>query len=212
MLSTRLYLVRHGETTWNAEGRLQGQSESSLSARGVAQAMERSAEMQGYQFDVCYCSSSNRARETLQLLLGGDGAPNVNYRDELRELALGSWEGRLLDELEAEQPELFWQYTQQPDQFKLPTAETFQQLQRRGVDTLHHIMRSHQGQRVLVVSHGALIKASLLYWLGRSLTHMWKEPRISNCSCSVLEFSIGEEIRVLSVAGAVCEAAGVGRA
>lgn len=199
MSVTQLYLIRHGETTWNAEGRLQGQSESNLSERGVAQATERSSEILGHGFDARYCSSSQRTRETIYALLSG-GVEDVVYRDDLREIMVGPWEGRLNRELKVEYPELFDTYINQPDQFELEGAETFQRLQNRGVNALQQIAEAHPGQRVLVVSHGALIKAALLHWLNWPLTQMWVEPLIPNCSSSVVEFSPEQGGRVVSIA------------
>lgn len=199
MSVTRLYLFRHGETTWNAEGRLQGQSESCLSELGLAQAVERSSEILGHGFHARYCSSSQRTRETMHGLLDG-GVGDVSYRDDLREIMLGSWQGRLIKELRLEHPELYEQFSHQPEQFELEGAETFQALQDRGVGALQQIADAHSGQRVLVVSHGALIKACLLHWLGQPLTQMWVEPLIPNCSCSVVEFSAEQIGRVVSLA------------
>ena len=199
MSVTQLYLIRHGETTWNAEGRLQGQSESNLSERGVAQATERSSEILGYGFDARYCSSSQRTRETIYALLSG-GVEDVVYRDDLREIMLGPWQGRLIKELRQENPELYEQFSNQPEQFELEGAETFQALQNRGVGALQQIADAHPGQRVLVVSHGALIKSCLLHWLQWPLAQMWAEPLIPNCSFSVLEFSPEQGGRVVSIA------------
>lgn len=199
MSVTQLYLVRHGETTWNAEGRLQGQSESNLSERGLAQATDRSSEILGHDFHARYCSSSQRTRETIHGLLNG-GVEDVVYRDDLREIMVGPWEGRLNRELKVEYPELFDTYINQPDQFELEGAETFQALQNRGVSALQQIANAHPGERVLVVSHGALIKACLLHWLQWPLAQMWAEPLIPNCSCSVLEFSPEQGGRVVSIA------------
>jgi len=196
---TQLYLVRHGETDWNAEGRFQGQLNSKLTETGMLQARERSAEMRAMNFAAKYCSTSDRTRQTIHGLLDGD-VDSVQYQDELREIMLGPWQGKLSKEMALEDPEQYERYTKKPDQFELSGAETFQQLQKRGVSALQRIAADHQGQQVLVVSHGAIIKASLLYWLGWPLAQIWEKPNIPNCSCSVLEFSEQGSTRVLRIA------------
>lgn len=199
MSVTQLYLVRHGETTWNAEGRVQGHSESMLSASGIAQAAERSDEMLQHRFDAAYCSSSQRTRQTVHGLLDG-AVDHVRYRDDLREIMLGSWEGRLRKDLQEEHAELYEKYFHRPAEFELEGAENYAQLQQRGEDALTEIVEVHAGQRVLVVSHGAIIKATLLRFLGWPLSQMWVEPLIGNCSCSVVEHSPEDGFKVLSIA------------
>jgi len=199
MSVTQLYLVRHGETDWNAEGRFQGQLNSNLTETGMQQARVRSEEMRAMNFAAKYCSTSDRTRQTIHGLLDGE-VNSVEYRDELREIMLGPWQGKLSKEMALENPEQYAHYTKAPDQFQLAGAETFRQLQNRGVNALEKIADAHQGQQVLVVSHGAIIKASLLHWMGWPLAQIWEKPNIPNCSCSVLEFSGERAVRVLRIA------------
>lgn len=198
MTTTQLYLVRHGETDWNAEGRLQGHSESDLSERGQAQARARSDDIAALGLDAAYCSSSRRARQTAQGLLDG-AVDGVVYRDELREICLGPWEGQLRWDIERDYPTLARHYRHQPERFELDGAETFAQLQARGAAALARIAADHPGQKVLVVSHGALIKATLLHHLGWPLAQLWQEPEVHNCSCSELVYRDGA-VRVVSIA------------
>ncbi len=188
MHNTQLYLVRHGETDWNAERRVQGQKESKLSERGVAQAMERSKRIVELDFDAVYCSSSQRTRQTVHGLLEGQ-VDSVHYQDNLREMLMGVWEGELRDDIDKTHPEQQKNFFENPELFELEGSETFAELQQRGVSALTDIVASHAGQRVLVVSHGAIIKATVLHYLGWPLKQMWVEPLIDNCSFSVLDYS-----------------------
>lgn len=199
MSETRLVLVRHGETTWNAEKRMQGQLDSSLNERGLSQAQARSADMLAQSFDAKYCSSSLRTRQTIDALLDG-AVQGVCYQDNLREINLGPWQGQLSYDLAKNHPEQFRLYTEQPEQFELAGAETFAEIQNRAVTALEKIVADHTGQKVLVVSHGLFIKVSLLHWLGLPLSQVWQEPRITNCSSSVLAFDASGAGRVLQIA------------
>ncbi len=186
MSVTQLFFVRHGETVWNAEGRMQGWANTDLNERGVAQAQSRSAEMIALNCDAAYSSTSARAQQTLHALLGGESAA-MNSHEGLREISLGPWEGCLLPDIALQYPEQHGFFFEQPGQFALAGAETFAQLQARGSAAVSKIVENHPGQRVLIVSHGGMIKALLLQYLGWPLSQMWAEPRVANCGCSVVE-------------------------
>ncbi len=188
MATTQLYLIRHGETVWNAEGRIQGWADSELNDFGLAQAQARSAAVIDLKCDAAYSSTSVRTRQTIHALLDGNTAA-VRYRDELREIGLGPWEGCRRADIKMDQPEQYRYFFEQPERFNVEGAETFTQLQTRGIAAMQNIVEQHGGQRVLVVSHGAMIKSIVLKVLGWPLTQMWQEPLIENCSCSLLEHS-----------------------
>lgn len=105
-----IYLVRHGETAWNAEQRLQGQADTAMSARGRAQAVRNGrllAELIGNPADFDFLASPlSRTRETMQLIREAMGLPSASYRLEPRllEVHFGDWQGFTLDEIEARTP------------------------------------------------------------------------------------------------------------
>ncbi len=105
-----VYLVRHGETPWNAELRLQGQADTAMSARGRAQAVRNGrllAELIGNPADFDFVASPLwRTRETMQLIREAMGLPAASYRLEPRllEVHFGDWQGFTLDEIEARTP------------------------------------------------------------------------------------------------------------
>lgn len=197
MAVTTLFLVRHGETDWNAERRVQGQLESRLNDRGLQQAVERAGQINDLAVDAVYCSSSHRTRQTAHALLSGK-TDGVVYQDNLREICLGVWEGKLRAEIDQISPLQVQHFFQQPELFQLQGAETFSSLQGRAISALTDIVTQHSGKRILVVSHGALIKASLLHWLHWPLSQMWVDPQIGNCSVSAVEFG-DQGARVLRV-------------
>src|SRR5690348_13914028 len=101
---SRLLLVRHGESTWNAARRMQGQLDPPLSERGLAQALEVGERLAGRRLGAFYCSDLVRARQTAELIasaVGMDPVPDPG----LREIALGAWEGKTREEVMAEYPE-----------------------------------------------------------------------------------------------------------
>lgn len=196
---TTIHLVRHGETEWNLERRVQGQTESYLSARGREQARHIGEQLQAFPFEQAYSSSSIRAVDTARLILEYNPVP-LSTRDDLREIHLGCWEGRLHDELKEEFPEEHESYWEDPSRFYLEGAETFHQLQERAVSAIEDIAEKHAGQSVLVVSHGLFIKTVLSYYEGRHLRDLWHPPRMSNCSHSIIHRQDGT-FKIVQYAG-----------
>lgn len=191
----RLHLFRHGQTNWNAERRVQGQSESRLTELGVQQAAELGRRIRHLRFDALYCSSSVRARQTAaQAFAHLD--QEITYLDTFREISMGPWEGRLYDEVSAEQPDSFHHFWQQPHLFDVQGAETFAELQQRALTALAELADRHGQQEVALVSHGALIKSVLCHAEGKALCDLWTPPHMHNCAHSIIEFSEVTDIRI----------------
>ncbi len=197
---TRLHLLRHGETDWNAEGRIQGQSESLLTEAGRAQAMALQAELRDRGISRVFSSSSLRARQTAAIVFAGM-AQEIHYLDALREIALGSWEGHLYSTIEALYPEHLRAFREVPDQFRFQGAETFAELQARGVAAVEEIALSCPGQAIAVVSHGALIRSVLSHYGKRPLSRLWEPPKMHNCAHSIIEIVGAAEPRIVQYAG-----------
>ncbi len=188
-----LHLFRHGETDWNRERRVQGQSESQLTDLGIQQATELGQRIRHIQFDRIYCSSSKRTRQTAQHAFPDAGA-DIVYMDALREIFLGPWEGQLYEELAKKDPESHRHFWQQPHLFRVEGAEDFFRLQSRAIAAIAQIEASHragspEGTKIALVSHGALIKSFLCHVEGRSMDQFWEPPRMHNCAHSIVKFS-----------------------
>lgn len=154
--STELYLIRHGETAWNVEKRMQGHGGVGLNARGRQQAMRTAHRLNGQHFDALYTSDLDRARETAQII--GEElrlAPQVDER--LRERDQGEWSGMRLVDVSREYGELFDQVNASPANVAPPGGEDFYQVAERIEEALNEIARRHPGQRVVIVSHGLAI-------------------------------------------------------
>ena len=160
-----LHLIRHGETNWNKERRVQGQSDSHLTDLGTQQAKEFGQRIAHLEFDKIYCSSSLRTRQTAEYAFP-ELATEIKYLDELREIFLGPWEGHLYEDLAQSEPESHGHFWEQPHLFQLSGAESFFELQQRAIDAVAEIEAAHRtdsvsGRKVAIVSHGALIKSYL---------------------------------------------------
>ena len=180
-----LHLIRHGQTNWNEERRVQGQSESQLTELGIEQAKTVGEKLKPISFDKLFSSSSRRTRETADHAFAYHDQP-VTFLDSFREIFLGPWEGRLYDEIESEDPDSFRHFWEEPHLFKVRGAETFYEMQKRAMDTIREIGDSSLGQRVAVISHGALIKSVLAAIEQLPMEELWKPPLMHNCAHNII--------------------------
>lgn len=184
MPETTILLVRHGETDWNADGRIQGQTNSPLNERGRAQARALADELAGDRDSIAavYSSDLDRARETAEILAARLDLPVV-VDPALRERNFGSWEGLMLDELEERWPGAWarWRNGNEGE----GDVEDHMALARRVRDAIHRLAAAHPGERILVVAHGGAMRvilmdaAGLTYPEGRN-----EQRRIANCDVS----------------------------
>ena len=182
----RVHLIRHGETNWNRERRAQGQQESVLTDRGIAQAQALAAAIADRPIGQVFSSSSVRARQTTQILFPGRQTP-IEYCDLLREIHMGDWEGRLYAEIEAADPQQFRAFWQEPHLFTVQGAETFEDLQQRALKRFASLLEQSDAREIAIVSHGAWIKALLCHVEPRPLAQLWHPPVLHNCAHSVLD-------------------------
>lgn len=195
-----LHLIRHGETGWNRERRIQGQRESELNDTGREQARALRQQVRDLELTSIHVSSAVRTRQTASLLTElVDLEPQ--YRDDLREISLGDWETRLWSEVEDEYPEQAGHFHREPHRFNFDGAENFADLQKRGVSAIEDIASKEVEGNVLVVSHGALLKTVLLHYAGVNLAYLWDGPSLHNCSHSILSTASGAGLQLVSIAG-----------
>lgn len=182
----RIHLIRHGETNWNKEKRAQGQMESVLTGEGIAQAHTLRTRMNDSGISRVYCSSSVRARQTAQILFEDFPEP-VIFCDQLREISMGPWEGKLYADIQQADPASFFAFWNKPDAFNLAGAETFADVQNRALHRLSLILaESNDYEDIALVSHGVLIKTLLCDVERRSLDKLWEAPAMHNCARSVI--------------------------
>lgn len=156
-MSTRICLVRHGETAWNAERRLQGHIDIPLNEKGHAQARATAAGLAGERFSAAYCSDLQRARQTADSIVTRCGlAPEFDA--QLRERHYGAFQSLTYDEARARFPEAYRHFESRDPAFVFPDGgESLREFAARIHDVLHRIARAHQGGQVLVVTHGGVL-------------------------------------------------------
>ena len=186
-----LWLIRHGETVWNAERRIQGQQHNPLSELGVLQARQLGARLLGETFDTLYCSDLKRAVQTAELVFPGR-EPVFDTR--LREIARGDLEGQLGAELVGEQRDVYTAMQRDLINVRPPGGENYRDLAARAVPWLESLPESG---KVVAVTHGGVIYALLHHIVGVSGAQSWRFMA-SNTGVTRLQLS-GEQVRIVSV-------------
>lgn len=151
---TTLYIVRHGQTDWNVQGKLQGHADIPLNNTGRAEATELSERIRTIDFDICFSSDLQRAIETARIL-GATHPLIIKSVPTLRERHYGPWEGRLFSEL------LEYEKGGHP----LLNIESDEEIQKRIFPLLNEIVSNHPGATVLIVTHGSVLRSLLAHLL-----------------------------------------------
>ncbi len=167
-MTTTLLLVRHGETDWNAAGRIQGQIDIELNAVGLAQAAQLAGTLRDESFDAIYSSDLMRARQTVEPLLE-HRAVSVVYEPRLRERHFGRLQGMSRPEIVAQDAEAARQLESRDTGADFSGGESLRTFHRRCTTVLNEIVARHSAQRVLIVAHGGVLDSIYRHATGTTL-------------------------------------------
>lgn len=181
----RLVLVRHGETAWNREGRLQGLTDHPLNEAGRLQSLAVAERLRGRDVDAVYTSPLLRAAQTAEAIAAALGRNAVRH-DLLRERDVGAWGGLTYADLR-DRHAGEWERALAGDDLPLGGGETKAQVLSRMAQAFAEIDRRHEGGRVVVVSHGMAIKALVCGLLGLDLAHSERIATPGNASLTEFE-------------------------
>lgn len=191
----KIYLTRHGETEWNAEGRMQGWKNSNLTEKGIANAKRLGEYLKSIDFDLVCCSPLGRAVETAMHILGERKIPII-YNDAFKEMGFGVWEGMYHNDVKekyADQQHNFWN---EPHLYKTVDGESYEELIDRVKKGLDNLAANSSCNNILLVTHAAVIKAIITIAYNRPLRDFWAPPFAYDTCLSILEIENGI-IRVL---------------
>lgn len=170
--ATTLLLIRHGETAWNAEHRIQGRLDVPLSTTGVWQAGRLAERLAGEPIDAVVSSDLARARMTAAPVAEAHGLRMV-AEPRLRERVFGIFEGKTLDEIAARHPEEFAAWRARDVEWRMPGGESGTEFIARVLEAVREVAASHVGRTVAVVTHGGVL--DVVYRNARALA--WDAPR-----------------------------------
>ncbi len=169
--STWVYLIRHGEVECAAEGRFFGPTDVALSAAGCLQVEALGRRLGTEAIAAVYSSDLRRARQSADPLAAARGVPPVAVPD-LREVAMGRWEGLTFPEIRATEPDAAARWLADPVTFAFPEGESLADLRARVAPALGALVERHRGDRIAIVAHGGSNRVVLGEALGLPLQNV----------------------------------------
>lgn len=154
--ATRLVVIRHGETLWNRATRIQGHTDISLSALGLAQAERLAQALADEQLAAIYASDLSRARQTAEAVAAPHGLP-VRQDSGLRERAFGRFEGLSWQEIDQGYPEDAARWRRREPDFPVGGGESLLAFSARCLDAARRAAAAHPGQTIALVAHGGVL-------------------------------------------------------
>lgn len=188
----RFIIVRHGYSLGNKEKRFSGQMDVSLDDIGYSQA-HSTAEyiLNNFNVDSIYASDLSRAYETVKPIADELGL-TVNKCKELREVDVGKWQGKLIEDVKKEFPENFELYRTNPGLSKFDGGESYADVMFRSKLALEKIEKENEGKTIVIGTHGGVIRTLRAVWSNTPLENIKDIPHVPNGSVTVAEYSNGE--------------------
>ena len=165
MQLTRLIIIRHGETEWNLEGRIQGHKDSPLTESGRAQAEAIATRLQEMEVNALYSSDLGRAYATAQFVSNKTGHDILTDK-RLRELNLGVFEGLTEEEVRKRYPKEYVFLKKREPDYTYPGGESYGQFSARVIACLEELMDKHKGDQIVAITHGGALSRLIRHTLG----------------------------------------------
>jgi broad specificity phosphatase PhoE len=179
-----LFLVRHAESTYNRQKKIQGQKDPQLSPYGRREAERLAKRFKDLKFAAVYSSPLKRAHDTARIIVGK--RRKIIFEDGLREWGLGKWEGKTVAEIRRLYGDAFPRWVRRPSRVPVPGGEDLKEFVARVRHTLKAIAKRHPDGNVLVVCHGGVISAYATTIMNLTPDHIWCVP-VRNAGLTIVE-------------------------
>lgn len=188
-MPTTLILVRHGETPWNALGKIQGCTNTNLEETGKRQAhlLASGLSKSAQETTTIYSSPLNRALETADII-GSTLKLPVQIKEALTEINFGLWEGHSFKEVKELYKEDYERWLTDTKEAPISGGESLKAASLRAKDCLYQIAHAHPNETVIVVSHCGFIKTAILGLFDLKMT-MYHQLALSNCCISTVRIN-----------------------
>lgn len=191
----KLYIIRHGQTDWNKEKRLQGRADVPLNEYGIQLAEETRDGLSCVEFDAAFTSPLARAKKTAQILLG-DRDTELMEDERIIEIGFGSYEGLSYAKGNYNIPDPdFMNFFEKPEAYQpAPDGECFEQLRARVASFLKELSekKEYRDSTILVSTHGACLCAILNVLKDSTIDQFWTGGLHKNCGFSIVEIKDGK--------------------
>lgn len=183
----KLYMIRHGETAWNKQRKLQGHADIPLNENGCALAEVTGKALADIKFDYVISSPLKRAVETAELVLNGRKLP-IQTDERIQEIGFGEYEGMCLED-EFADPE-FEKFFVAPEQYQSPQGgESIEHVRERTGAFLKELAENpeYEDKTILIATHGAAMKGLITNITGEPVSAYWRGGVHKNCAVSIAE-------------------------
>lgn len=187
---TKIYFIRHAEAEGNLYRRVQGQYDSLVTDRGRLQIQALAERFREVPVDAVYSSDLYRTRLTASAVYKSHGLP-LRTDSGLREVRMGEWEDKPWGLVAREARQQLTYFNTNDPRWKVPGGETFQELRERLVGTLTKLALQHDGETIVVVSHGMALRNSMAALQGFSVEQGAQVPHCDNTGVSLVEYDGG---------------------
>ncbi len=181
----KFYIIRHGQTNWNKEGRVQGKTDIELNEKGIEQAKEAGEILKNYPIDIIISSPLKRAKKTAEIISETKKVPII-YNKALEERGFGEFEGKTKEEINDEN----W-FSNILDNYNLNKqykgVETIQDLCNRVWKLMDELKENYTGKNILLVTHGGVTRAINGYFNGANEEGVMKGLVLKNCEIRTFE-------------------------
>ncbi len=204
MDSRVIFLVRHGKLQQQDEQRRYiGQIDLPLSQEGRSQARNLHRRFEHAHLDAIYCSDLRRSRETAELIAGAAG-PKVIVRQDLREIAMGEWEGLSLRAVARDFPEEFRARGADLATFRTPGGESFADCNRRVIPAFEEIAAA-TGGNLLIVGHAGVNRLVLCHLLGMPVSNLFRLGQDYGCLNIIQSGNTGYQVKLVNGRGRLAQ-------
>lgn len=183
---TRLLIVRHAESAYNDQNRIQGHHDSGLTLRGQYQAQALGRRLKKYSIDKIVSSDLGRAYATTLAITKHTKLP-IKRDPRLREIHLGDWEGKTPEEVDHLYDMGYQKWLKKPSSVRIPRGELIAHFRKRVTERVKQIARQNRGRTVLIVTHGGVITSLLADWLKADFNNVLINLQIDNTSLTVVD-------------------------
>ena len=188
-----ILLVRHGESVWNRQQRIQGRKDPGLSEHGKKQALAVAKHLKREGIEVIYASGLRRCAQTARIIALRTGA-KVKFRPEIEEITLGVWQGKTIEEVKKLYPKSYAAWLKVPSRARIPGWEGVPKFTKRVNRAFRSILEENSSTNICVVTHWGVIAAYLSNTLDADFDHIFQGVRVDNCGISKISYENGKAI------------------
>ncbi|MDP2943007.1 MAG: histidine phosphatase family protein [Candidatus Omnitrophota bacterium] len=188
-----IFLVRHGESVWNREQRIQGREDPGLSEKGQRQAKALARRLKKENVEIIYTSGLKRCVQTARMIAKETGA-SMKVSSGIEEIILGDWQGRTVEEVKKIYPKVYEAWLKAPSRANIPGWEGIRRFTKRVDSAFKSILNNNSASCICVVTHLGVIAAYLSRALDTDFDLLFRTIRMDNCGLSKFSHRDGRSV------------------